>query len=37
VIGYEEPHLQREFGAEYDAYKARVPRWVLRPPRLPDA
>ena len=37
VIGYEEPHLQREFGAEYDAYTARVPRWVLRPPRLPDA
>ncbi len=36
VIGYEEPHLQRKFGAEYDAYKARVPRWLLRLPSLPD-
>ena len=37
VIGYEEPHLQREFGVEYDGYKARVPRWIPRPRRLPDA
>jgi len=37
VIGYEEPHLRAEFGAEYDAYKASVPRWVPRPRRLTDA
>ena len=37
VIRYEEPHLEREFGAEYDTYKARVSRWAPRPPRLPDA
>ncbi|MDE0188591.1 MAG: isoprenylcysteine carboxylmethyltransferase family protein [bacterium] len=27
---YEEPHLSRKFGAEYDAYKARVGRWLPR-------
>lgn len=31
VIGYEEPTLEREFGDEYRAYRARVPRWVPRP------
>ena len=28
VIAYEEPHLRRVFGAEYDGYRARVGRWV---------
>jgi protein-S-isoprenylcysteine O-methyltransferase Ste14 len=27
VIWYEEPHLRRTFGQEYDAYCARVRRW----------
>jgi len=33
VIGYEEPHLRRLFGTEYDAYTSRVPRWLPRLPR----
>jgi len=37
VTRYEEPHLQREFGGEYDGYKARVPRWMPRLPRSPDS
>jgi protein-S-isoprenylcysteine O-methyltransferase Ste14 len=28
VVFYEEPTLHRQFGAEYDAYSRRVPRWV---------
>jgi len=28
VVLYEEPGLRRRFGAEYDAYRARVPRWL---------
>lgn len=28
VVLYEEPTLRRMFGAEYEAYCARVPRWV---------
>ncbi len=32
VLLYEEPALQRTFGAEYDAYCRRVARWW---PRLP--
>jgi protein-S-isoprenylcysteine O-methyltransferase Ste14 len=38
VIGYEEPHLRRLFGAEYDAYRRRVPRWLpcLRPAAMTD-
>src|SRR5262249_42394884 len=28
VMLYEEPTLQRKFGAEYDAYRRRVPRWL---------
>jgi len=30
VVRYEEPHLQREFGANYTEYKAIVPRWLPR-------
>ncbi len=30
VIGYEEPKLQRRFGAAYDDYRQVVPRWILR-------
>ena len=32
--GYEEHALQRAFGAEYDAYCARVPRWLPGRTRL---
>lgn len=28
VVFYEEPHLRLVFGAEYDAYRARVGRWL---------
>jgi protein-S-isoprenylcysteine O-methyltransferase Ste14 len=28
IVGYEEPHLKRVFGGEYDAYRAKVKRWV---------
>lgn len=30
VILYEEPTLRRQFGAEYEAYCQRVPRWLPR-------
>jgi protein-S-isoprenylcysteine O-methyltransferase Ste14 len=30
VVGYEEPTLKRMFGAEYDVFCARVPRWIPR-------
>lgn len=30
VVWYEEPTLARLFGAEYDAYRARVRRWLPR-------
>lgn len=30
VRGYEEPRLRRRFGADYDAYRAAVPRWLPR-------
>jgi protein-S-isoprenylcysteine O-methyltransferase Ste14 len=30
VVGYEEPTLSRLFGAEYDAYRRSVPRWLGR-------
>jgi protein-S-isoprenylcysteine O-methyltransferase Ste14 len=33
VVLYEEPHLRSVFGARYDAYCERVPRWVPRPIR----
>ena len=33
VVLYEEPALARRFGAEYEAFRARVPRWLPRPRR----
>ena len=30
ILFYEERHLRREFGGEYDAYCARVGRWLPR-------
>ena len=30
VVLYEEPHLRRKFGAEYEEYQRRVPRWLPR-------
>ena len=30
VIAYEEPTLARTFGAEYETYRANVPRWIPR-------
>lgn len=30
VVGYEEPTLKQMFGAEYDVFCARVPRWIPR-------
>jgi protein-S-isoprenylcysteine O-methyltransferase Ste14 len=28
IVIYEEPHLAREFGAQYDEYRSRVARWL---------
>lgn len=33
VSRFEEPGLERKFGAEYVAYRQRVHRWIPRPPR----
>ena len=30
VIVYEEPRLNRQFGPDWDQYRARVPRWIPR-------
>ena len=30
VVLYEEPHLRRKFGTEYEEYQRRVPRWLPR-------
>lgn len=30
VIGYEEPALLKSYGAEYETYRAHVPRWIPR-------
>ena len=30
VVTYEEPTLERRFGAEYAAFRANVPRWIPR-------
>ncbi len=32
----EEPALARTFGASYDGYRSRVPRWIPRPHRRPS-
>jgi len=37
VVLYEEPTLSRLFGAEYDAYRRSVPRWLVRWRPPPDA
>ena len=29
IVLYEERYLRREFGGEYDDYRARVPRWLF--------
>ena len=31
IVLYEEPHLRRSFGSEYDRYRSRVGRWLPRP------
>jgi protein-S-isoprenylcysteine O-methyltransferase Ste14 len=38
VRGYEEPTLRRQFGPDYDAYRAAVPGWWprARPARFPQ-
>jgi len=36
VVLYEEPTLRRQFGAEYEAYCRRVPRWIPRRRRRTD-
>ncbi|WP_236734633.1 methyltransferase family protein [Mycolicibacterium peregrinum] len=28
---FEEPHLRRRFGAQYDEFRRNVPRWIPRP------
>ena len=30
VLAYEEPTLKHQFGAEYETYRANVPRWLPR-------
>ena len=30
VVGYEEPTLKKAFGAEYEAFRINVPRWIPR-------
>jgi len=30
IVGYEEPTLRRSFGAEYEAFRSNVPRWIPR-------
>ena len=33
VVAYEEPNLERRFGASYAEYRRTTPRWIPRPPR----
>ena len=35
IVFYEEHHLQKEFGGEYDDYRSRVSRWLPRLRRRP--
>lgn len=37
IVLYEERHLQKEFGGEYDDYRGRVGRWLPRLRRRPAA
>lgn len=37
VVMYEEPGLHNQFGADFDRYCVRVPRWWPRFNALPDA
>jgi protein-S-isoprenylcysteine O-methyltransferase Ste14 len=37
IVWYEEGVLESHFGQQYVAYKARVPRWLPRPPASPAA
>jgi hypothetical protein len=37
IVRYEEGVLESIFGADYLAYKQRVPRWLPRPPRHSEA
>jgi protein-S-isoprenylcysteine O-methyltransferase Ste14 len=37
IVLYEEPHLRRLFGTEYERYRARVGRWLPRVWQPPDA
>ena len=37
IVLYEEPHLQQEFGDEYEAYRRRVSRWLPRLRHRPAA
>jgi len=37
VVTYEEPVLRRTFGAVFDAYAGRVPRWLPRGPKQDGA
>jgi protein-S-isoprenylcysteine O-methyltransferase Ste14 len=37
VFLYEEPALTRKFGDSYNRYCEKVPRWIPRLPRLPEA
>jgi protein-S-isoprenylcysteine O-methyltransferase Ste14 len=30
VLSYEEPTLRKTFGAEYESFRANVPRWIRR-------
>ena len=30
VLTYEEPTLRKTFGAEYESFRANVPRWIPR-------
>jgi protein-S-isoprenylcysteine O-methyltransferase Ste14 len=30
VLAYEEPTLRQSYGAEYEGYRANVPRWLPR-------
>lgn len=32
VVAYEEPAMRRQFGTEYETYRAAVPRWLPRRP-----